>query len=133
MINESFDSLISYCEKENYKGWDPYDGLNSWLTQKTPLGKSRFFRLTWIQLFKRNPLNLRPLFGIKEYNPKGLGLFLIGYCNLYTKTNKKEYFDKIKFISNAILQLQTKGYSGALGYNFDWQARAFFNQNIHQQ
>ena len=62
MINESFDSLISYCEKENYKGWDPYDGLNSWLTQKTPLGKSRFFRLTWIQLFKRNPLNLRPLF-----------------------------------------------------------------------
>lgn len=128
MINESFDSLISYCEKENYKGWDPYDGLNSWLTQKTPLGKSRFFRLTWIQLFKRNPLNLRPLFGIKkEYNPKGLGLFLIGYCNLYNKTNKKEYFDKIKFISNAILQLQTKGYSGACwGYNFDWQARAFF-------
>lgn len=128
MIIKAFNNLISYCEKENFKGWDPYDGLNSWLIQKTPLGKSRFLRLAWIQLFKLNPINLRPLFGIKkEYNPKGLGLFLIGYCNLYTKTNKKEYLDKIRFISNEILQLQTKGYSGACwGYNFDWQARAFF-------
>ena len=128
MIIIAFNNLISYCEKENFKGWDPYDGLNSWVIQKTPLGKSRFFRLAWIQLFKRNPLNLRPLFGIKkEYNPKGLGLFLIGYCNLYTKENKKEYLDKIHFLSNEILQLQTIGYSGACwGYNFDWQARAFF-------
>ena len=128
MIQNAFKNLIDHCEKENYKGWDPYDGLNSWLIQKTPLGKSRFFRLAWIQLFKRNPINLRPLFGIKkDYNPKGLGLFLIGYCNLYTKTKNKEYLEKIRFISNAILQLETKGYSGACwGYNFDWQARAFF-------
>lgn len=125
---KAFNNLISYCEKEKLKGWDPYDGLNSWVIQKTLLGRSRIFRLAWTQLFKLNPINLRPLFGIKkEYNPKGLGLFLIGYCNLYTKTNKKEYLDKIRFISNEILQLQTKGYSGACwGYNFDWQARAFF-------
>lgn len=128
MIQNAFKNLIDHCEKENYKGWDPYDGLNSWVIQKTPLGKSRFFRLAWIQLFKRNPINLRPLFRIKkDYNPKGLGLFLIGYCNLYTKTKNKEYLEKIRFISNAILQLETKGYSGACwGYNFDWQARAFF-------
>ena len=60
--------------------------LNSWLTQKTPLGKSRFFRLTWIQLFKPNPLNLSLIWN-KKYNQK-LGR-LIGYCNLYTKTNKR--------------------------------------------
>ena len=127
-IKNAFKNLIDYCEKENYKGWDPYDGLNSWVIQKTPLGKSRFFRLAWIQLFKHNPVNFRKLVGVKkEYNPKGLGLFLIGYCNLYTKENKKEYLDKIHFLSNEILQLQTIGYSGACwGYNFDWQARAFF-------
>ena len=125
---ESFKRLISYCEKENFKGWDPYDGLNSWVIQKTILGKSRFFRLAWIQLFKRNPINFRQVFGVrKDYNPKGLGLFLIGYCNLYTKENKKEYLEKIRFLSDKLLQLQTKGYSGACwGYNFDWQARAFF-------
>lgn len=128
MIQNAFKNLIDYCEKESYKGWDPYDGLNSWVIQKTPLGRSRFFRLAWIQLFKRNSVNLRPYFGIrKDYNPKGLGLFLIGYCNLYTKTKKKEYLEKIYFLSHHLLKLQTKGYSGACwGYNFDWQARAFF-------
>lgn len=127
-FNDSFNRLKGYCEKENYKGWDPYDGLNSWIIQKTPLGKLRVFRLAWIQLFKRNPINLRPLFGIKKaYNPKGLGLFLIGYCNLYKRENNQKYFNTITYLANEIINLQTKGYSGACwGYNFDWQARAFF-------
>ena len=123
-----FNKLKSFCEKQEYKGWDPYDGLNSWIIQKTPLGKFRFFRLAWIQLFKRNPINLRPLFGIKkDYNPKGLGLFLTGYCNLYCIDPKGEYLEKIYFLADKIIKLKTKGYSGACwGYNFDWQARAFF-------
>ena len=127
-MKNSFKKLIDYCEKEDFKGWDPYDGLNSWVIQKTFLGKSRFFRLAWIQLFKRNPINFRKLVGIrKDYNPKGLGLFLIGYCNLYQLNPKNEYLEKIEFLSQKILELQTKGYSGACwGYNFDWQARAFF-------
>jgi hypothetical protein len=125
---ESFDKLRYFCEIEQFKGWDPYDGLNSWVIQKTPLGKSRFFRLAWIQFFKKNPINLRSLFGIKkDYNPKGLGLFLIGYCNLFKKEPKEEYLDKINFLASQLLKLQTNGYSGACwGYNFDWQARAFF-------
>lgn len=127
-IKNSFKRLKSYCEKENFKGWDPYDGLNSWVIQKTILGKWRFFRLAWIQLFKRNPINLRVLFCIrKEYNPKGLGLFLIGYCNLYKIEAKPEYLDKIHFIAKTIISIKSEGYSGACwGYNFDWQARAFF-------
>jgi rhamnogalacturonyl hydrolase YesR len=127
-LKNSFQKLKTYCEEENFKGWDPYDGLNSWVIQKTPLGKSRLFRLAWIQLFKRNPINLRLLFGVKkDYNPKGLGLFLIGYCNLYKVDNNPEYLDRITFLADEIIKLQTKGYSGACwGYNFDWQARAFF-------
>ncbi|NRD18522.1 delta-aminolevulinic acid dehydratase [Winogradskyella eckloniae] len=130
MLNskKSFDILKDYCEVEGFKGWDPYDGLNSWVIQKTPLGNSRLFRLAWIQLFKRNPINLRPLFGIKkEYNPKGLGLFLIGYCNLYKKIPSNNYLEKIEFLAKEILKLRTKDYSNyCWGYNFDWQARAFF-------
>lgn len=127
-FHNNFRKLKSYCELENFKGWDPYDGLNSWIIQKTLLKKSRFFRLAWIQIFKRNPINLRWIVGVKkEYNPKGLGLFLIGYCNLYKIENKKEYLDKINTLGNKIIKLKTSGYSGACwGYNFDWQARAFF-------
>lgn len=29
MIKKSFLSLKSYCEREHFKGWNPYDGLNS--------------------------------------------------------------------------------------------------------
>jgi hypothetical protein len=127
-IEKSFDCLQKYCETEGFKGWDPYDGLNSWVIQKTLLGKSRFFRLVWIQLFKRNPINLRRLFGIKkEFNPKGLGLFLMGYCNLYKKNPKSINLDKINFLAKEIIALKTESYSESCwGYNFDWQARAFF-------
>ncbi len=63
----------------------------------------------------------------KEYNPKGLGLFLTGYCNLYKTNPKKEYLDKIVFLAGKLVELQTSGFSGACwGYNFDWQSRAFF-------
>lgn len=127
-FSESFEKLKTYCEKANFKGWDPYDGLNSWIIQKTSLGRSRFFRLAWIQLFKRNPFNLRTLFGVKkDFNPKGLGLFLTGYCNLYKIDKNQAHLDKINILAHQIISLQTKGYSGACwGYNFDWQARAFF-------
>lgn len=124
----SFDKLKNYVENEKFKGWDPYDGLNSWVIQDTLFGKSRLFRLAFIQFFKRNPVNLRPLFSIKKaYNPKGLGLFLTGYCNLYKTDNNPVHLQTINFLAKEIIELQTKGYSGACwGYNFDWQARAFF-------
>jgi rhamnogalacturonyl hydrolase YesR len=127
-VYSSFEKLKSYCEQEDFKGWDPFDGLNSWLIQKTLLGRSRFIRLAWIQFFKRSPINFRSLVGIKKgYNPKGLGLFILGYCNLYKTHPKEEYVKHIKRLSDQVIELQTKGYSGACwGYNFDWQARAFF-------
>ncbi len=128
-IEASFGKLKTYIEKENYKGWDPYDGLNSKFFNAIPLVyRSRFIRLAWIQSFKRLPLNLRNILGVKkDYNPKGLGLFLSGYCNLYTIEPKEEYLVKINFLIDKILSLQTEGWSGSCwGYNFDWQARAFF-------
>lgn len=128
-IERSFTKLKQYVEKENYKGWDPYDGLNSKFLHAIPfVYRSSFVRLAWIQTFKRNPLNLRSLLGVKkDYNPKGLGLFLSGYCNLYAIEPKEEYLEKIKFLVDELLALQSSGWSGSCwGYNFDWQARAFF-------
>jgi len=129
LYKESFNKLKNYCENEDFKGWDPYDGLNSQLFQAVPyISKNRFFRLVWIQLFKRSPINLRKITGVKKgYNSKGLGLFLTGYCNLYKTDTRQEYIDKIILISEKLIEIKAKGYSGACwGYNFDWQARAFF-------
>jgi rhamnogalacturonyl hydrolase YesR len=128
-IHESFRKLADYCEKENYKGYDPYDGLNSSLFRSIPfLSKNRLARLTWIQAFKRSPFNLRQLTGVKkDYNPKALGLFLSGFCNLYRLSEEDRYLEKIGFFSEKIIKVSNQSWSGSCwGYNFDWQARAFF-------
>lgn len=139
-INDSFLKLKSYCEKEEFKGWDPYDGLNSKVFQALPFFKnSALCRLIVIQGFKRCPFNLRPLAMVpKEHNAKGIGLFLGGYCNLYNAVKKnpalasvcgslQEIEAKIDELATLLLSMQSKGYSGACwGYNFDWQARRLF-------
>lgn len=128
-INKSFQKLRSYCEEEQFKGWDPFDGLNSQLFKSIPIIRnSRLCRLAWIQFFKKSPVNFRALTGIaKSFNSKGLGLFLTGYCNLYKSNQDKSCLDRIHFLSNKIIELQNRNYSGSCwGYNFDWQARAFF-------
>lgn len=126
---DTFKRLEKFCEEEGYKGYDPYDSLNSKLFKKIPLvSKSRIAKLAWTQFFKRAPLNLRPLVGVpKEYNPKAMGLFLSGYCNLYSIDSNQQLLEKIYFFGDRILELQSTGWSGSCwGYNFDWQARAFF-------
>ena len=126
---KSFLSLKAFCEEKEFAGWDPYDGLNSRVFQALPgLPGSRWARLAWIQLFKRSPVNLRRIAVVpEEHNAKGLGLFLTGYCHLYRTEPRAEYREKILFLADTILAIASQGYAGACwGYNFDWQARAFF-------
>lgn len=135
-IYESYYSLCAYCESEDFKGWDPYDGLNSKFFQTLPIKKWDLARLAWIQGFKRSPINFRPLFRVpKSHNNMGLGLFLSGYCNLHriAKSGDERFGsastikDKIQYLADLILQYQSEGYSGSCwGYNFDWQARRLF-------
>lgn len=137
----SLKKLKCYCEKEHYKGWDPYDGLNSKVFQVLPYFKnSAFWRLCVIQGFKRNPINLRRIALIKkDYNAKGIGLFLQGYCNLVKAVRQKpelakefgteqELIAKVNEVADILISLQSKGdYHGACwGYNFGWQAKFLF-------
>ena len=128
-ILNSFDKLREYVEAESFKGYDPFDGLNSKFFQSLSFLKdNKWARLIWIQVFKRNPVNLRPLLAVsKDYNPKALGLFLSGYCNIYKAKPDQEIKETIIRLADKLLELKSQGYSGAAwGYNFDWQARAFF-------
>src|SRR5690554_857120 len=135
-IVKSFQSLKTYCEAENFAGWDPYDGLNSKIFQATPLKHWDVARLVLIQAFKRSPINLRPLFLVpKQHNAKGIGLFLNGYCNLYALAQQgetsfgtaSEIKAQLVELADLLLTMQNRDYSGACwGYNFDWQARRLF-------
>jgi rhamnogalacturonyl hydrolase YesR len=94
---------------------------------------SALARLIWIQFFKRSPINFRKIAQVpKEYNAKGIALFLQGYCNLYHlyhdhTIEQERIVDKIKYLAGLLVSLVVEGYSGACwGYNFDWQARKLF-------
>ena len=133
---QAMSQLMDYCQSEEYKGWDPYDGLNSKLFQKTPLKHWDVARLVLIQTMKRSPLNFRKLLLIpKMHNPKGIGLFLNGFCNLYRICmsgetrfgTQEELLIRINDLAELLISLKSEGYSGACwGYNFDWQSRRSF-------
>ncbi len=119
---------LEYLKKENYLGWDVFDGLNSRLLRATPLYKSRLVRLAWIQWFKRSPFNWRPFFAVpKGDNPKALALFISGLINLYKVYREEKYLKESQQLYQRLMDTGAQTNHGlGWGYNFPWQARAFY-------
>ena len=94
----------------------------------TGLDKFRLTRLLWLQLFKRSPINLRKFFWVeKGPNPQAIGLFLSSYIRIYKTLPEEKTLEIIKALYQTLENIESKGWSGSCwGYNFDWQARAFF-------
>lgn len=138
LLYASLARVKAYCERQHFKGWDPYDGLNSRVFHAIPFAhRSAFLRLCVIQGFKRCPVNLRPLLLVpKVYNAKAIALFLQGYCNLYKSVTKNgnladklgtagQLLDQVNALAKLLISLRSPGdYHGACwGYSFEWQAR----------
>lgn len=131
-LNNSFNKLFEYVKKNNYEGNDLFDGLNSRLFKNLPpfkiLYKIRFFRLALIQFCKLSPINLRGLFLVpKGFNPKAGALFILGNLNMFKLTEDAKYKQAAKELYDRLKSLIIKREKGiAWGYDFDWQARAFY-------
>lgn len=118
-IDQSLFKLLRYIKQKDFRGYDPYDTLNSWF----PFHKfGKWGPIIAIQLQKKNPINIRSLLGIKnDYNPKAMGLFLNCYSILYEKFNQNEYLEYAEFFLNWLKKKYSKGYSGyCWGYNFPY-------------
>lgn len=102
-------------------GWDVYDGLNSNFLKVIPCHNSPLIRLAWIQFFKRCPVNFRTFVCVsKGFNMKGLALFASGMIYL-------ERYDEAEKLLRKLLNMKCDEKWGmSWGYNFPWQARAFF-------
>lgn len=123
----SLEAVVRYCEGRRFKGYDPYDALNSPILRLISLGL-KYPRIAVTQALKRLPFNIRPLLLIpKGYNPKGLGLFLWSYTKLYQVTGDQECLAKIDLFLDLLDGLKNDRYGGhGWGYNFNWQSRAFY-------
>jgi hypothetical protein len=113
----SLDRILSFAERENYKGYDPYDGLLSPLSRiNLPI-----YRLLFQQFVKRVDEKFRKILLIpKGHNPKGLALFLWTYSLLGDEERAKKVWEILRGYA-----IKTNG-GIAFGYNFPWQSSVFY-------
>jgi hypothetical protein len=123
-VEQPLRALLSYCQRDDWAGFDPYDALNSAVFGATPLSKSRLCRIAFTQLLKRCPFNLRPLLRIsKEQNPKAVALFLMASIRLFRLggwcTGRQ-----LEYLAGRLIALRSPGLSPwCWGYSFPWQTR----------
>src|SRR3989304_8847490 len=120
-IQQSLSALESYILKENFKGYDPFDGLMSPIFKLPLLKNNKIIRFVFQQVFRRIPFNIRPLLGIRKgLNPVTLGLSIQAFTYLSQLNKEKENFykGKINFCLGELIVLQSNGYSGSCwGYD----------------
>jgi len=122
----SLNVLQSWLERTNYKAYDPFDGLSSFLRPLT-FG----FKLpqqVLQQFVRRNPFNLRPYLGIKPHtSTKGMGFLASGYLKLFRLTGEERYKSKAEYCYEWLMENYSKGYSGyCWGNSFDYISRGAY-------
>jgi hypothetical protein len=117
-------ALFAYCQAHDWAGYDPYDALNSRLLRFVPGGKLRLPQLAITQLFKRSPVNLRPMFLVpRTQNPKALALMLRAALKVeglgFAGTS-----GLITYFIDRIVALRSANHAyWCWGYSFPWQTR----------
>ena len=125
-IESVLNKLEYFFQSNDWKGWDPYDGLNSPFLNFLTFQK-KWSRIAVIQFMKRSRVNLRPLFGIpKMHNPKAMGLLASAYALRYKHTKNDAYLNKTRKILDWLIAHSTGTNSYAWGHNFNWQSSVFY-------
>ena len=121
--------LLDSFFKNDFKGYDPFDSLNSKLFQSSPFKNNKFCKLVFTQLGKRSFINFRKLFLIsKSRNSKGIALVILGLIEDFERTNDDYYLENAKILVDWLLANtcdKNKWKYNCWGYNFEWQAKAF--------
>ncbi|HRY97645.1 MAG TPA: hypothetical protein P5550_01175 [Bacteroidales bacterium] len=122
LISEASRKAWRWAVEHDFSGSDPYDALLSPFPFRL-FGK--WGEVAAIQLFKRSPFNLRPLFAVPTgHNPKALGLFLETASRLQRGGDPDAAMQASRLFS-LITEKQSQGFSGACwGYHFPWSGPA---------
>lgn len=124
-IDDIIKRLILHLKAEEYKGYDPYDALNSFIPYKFFGHKAQVIA---IQLQLRNPINLRKFIGIKkEYSIKSIGLLLHALSIYYTLKKEDWILHEMEvlfhiLVNNRIKNQEFSGCYWAVHYPIAWSS-----------
>jgi hypothetical protein len=120
------DSIRRWGEERDWRGYDPYDALNSPLAPYLTAGTA-FGRRALTQAVKRSPVNLRPLLRIPPaHNDKALGLVASGYARLAIARADDTAADAARhWLDRVVSDATVDGSGRAWGYHFDVRTRFF--------
>jgi len=126
-IYDSISRLFAWLEKNDYKAYDTFDGLNARFVRPFTFN-SKFLNTVLQQGVRRFPLNLRPLLGVRKgHSTKGMGFLARGFMRMHSATGEKVWADKAEYCLQWLIEKQSPGYSGACwGNHFDYQSRSFY-------
>lgn len=89
-LGGSLRGIENWVESHDYRGWEPFDGLCSYLRVFTR--RSLLLDRVLMQVVRRSPVNLRPLLGIRPLESTiGRGYMARGYLRRYRTTGDAEY------------------------------------------
>lgn len=117
--------LDAWLRCHQYRAYDPFDGLNSWLR---PFAIGAFGRQLLQQGVRRFPFNARPLLGIKpSVSSKGFGYLARAYLKLHRSTGRIEYLEQARFCLDWLVKNGNRRFGGiSWGNHFDYQSRVFY-------
>jgi len=123
LITTGLHNVEKWVTEHNYKGYEPFDGLSSYLRPLT-------FRITLLeqilqQVIRRSPFNLRPILGVKpKDSTKGRGYMAWGYCKMYQLTGEEVYKNKAVSCLEWLMENNTKKYEHySWGNHFHYASR----------
>ncbi len=89
-IEQSAHAVANWVERHEYKGYEPFDGLSSYLRPLTR--HSLLLDRLLMQLIRQSPINLRPLLGVRpQESTKGRGYMASGYLTMLRVTGDRRY------------------------------------------
>jgi rhamnogalacturonyl hydrolase YesR len=126
-IFQSIGRLSGWLERNDYRGYDTFDGLNAKYVRLLTF-ETNFLRTVLQQGVRRVPINLRPILGIpKSRSTKGMGFLARGFMRLNQATGDTAWADKAQSVLEWLIENRSPGYSGACwGNHFDYQSRSFY-------
>jgi hypothetical protein len=124
-IHDSILRLFGWLEKNDYRGYDTFDGLSAKLLFPLTFG-NRYLQIVLQQGVRRFPVNLRPLLGIaKSHSSKGMGYMARGFIRLHEATDDPVWAQKAKFCLQWLIENQEPGYAGpSWGNHFEYVSRS---------